>query len=167
MSSTPAQIEFIARGVAINTSGGGAARVLMCQNKKRGYYYLPGGHVESGEPAAAALSREILEEMGIPSLVGPPLCLHECAFNDGKVERHEINVVFHVEHLGTPGAPLPDPPPCAEDHIAFAWLPLTQLDIFDVRPARARSWLMAHARTFAAGKLPSFEYLSDMSQSRP
>ena len=47
-------IELIARGVFVR---GGA--VLLCQNVKHGYYYLPGGHVEFGEAAAVALAREI------------------------------------------------------------------------------------------------------------
>lgn len=153
-------IEVIARGVAI-LGRGNDARVLMCQNKKRGYYYLPGGHVDFGESAATALQREILEEMGIDSRVGPPLLIHECAFHDGKVDRHEINALLRVEHLGRPGLPWPDPPPCVESHIAFAWLPLAGLARHDIRPDRARAWLTSHAATLAAGATPPFEWARD------
>jgi ADP-ribose pyrophosphatase YjhB (NUDIX family) len=149
-------VEFIARGVAILDG-----RVLLCQSKKRGYYYLPGGHVDFGEPGEAALKREIQEEMGLPSTVGPLLQVHECAFHDGKVRRHEVNLVFHVEHVGAAGAPMPDPPPSAEKHIAFAWLPLATILSQDVRPARARQWLHDHARVLAAGQLPPFSFASD------
>ncbi len=158
----PGHVEFIARGVAIDRRNG-APRVLLCQSRKRGYYYLPGGHVEFGETAADALRREILEEMGIPCTVGPPLQVHECAFHDGKVRRHEINIVFHVEHVGIAGSPQPDPPPSAEKHIAFEWVPLAGIASLDVRPGRAREWLAAHANDFASERLPAFEMVSDMA----
>lgn len=157
----PGHIEFIARGVAIDRRTG-APRVLLCQSRKRGYSYLPGGHVEFGETAAEALKREILEEMGIPCTVGPPLQVHECSFHDGKVRRHEINILFHVEHIGVPGAPQPDPAPSIEKHIAFEWVPLADIAARDVRPDRARDWLAAHASDLAAGRLPAFEMVSDM-----
>jgi ADP-ribose pyrophosphatase YjhB (NUDIX family) len=44
----PTRIEVIARGVMFHEE-----HVLLCQNCKHGYYYLPGGHVEPGEAAAA------------------------------------------------------------------------------------------------------------------
>lgn len=157
----PGHVEFIARGVAIDRRTG-SARVLLCQSKKRGYYYLPGGHVEFGETAAEALRREILEEMGIPCTVGSPLQVHECSFHDGKVLRHEVNMVFHVKHLGRHGVPQPDPPPSAEKHIAFEWVPLDGIESRDVRPDRARAWLAAHATQFAGGGLPAFEMIADM-----
>ncbi len=157
----PGHVEFIARGVAIDLRTG-SPRVLLCKSKKRGYYYLPGGHVEFGESASAALRREIMEEMGIPCDVGAPLQIHECSFDDGKVLRHEINVVFHVKHLGRHGVPQPDPAPSAEQHIAFEWVPLEGIESRDLRPERARSWLAAHASTYASGGLPAFELVSDM-----
>lgn len=149
-------VEFIARGVAILDG-----RVLLCQNKKRGYYYLPGGHIDFGEPGELALKREIQEEMGLPSTTGPLLHVHECAFHDGKVRRHEVNLVFHVEHVGAPGTPMPDPPPSAESHIAFAWLPLATILTQDVRPARARQWLHDHAQALTKGAPPPFSFASD------
>lgn len=151
-------VEIIARGVAISDG-----RVLMCRNRKRGYYYLPGGHVDFGEPAAAALAREIQEEMGLPSRIGAPLWIHEASFHDGKVQRHEINLVFHVEHVGHAGSPMPDPPPSAEPHIDFAWIPLNELDRHDIRPARAAAWLTRHARTLHTGALPSFSWDADFT----
>ena len=49
-------------------------RVLICQRKRTGRFPLkwefPGGKVEPGETAAEALSRELLEELGIRAEVG-------------------------------------------------------------------------------------------------
>lgn len=57
-----------------------AGRVLLCHRSPRRRWYpdvwdLPGGHVEPGEPPAAALARELREELGIAVAlpVGPPV----------------------------------------------------------------------------------------------
>ena len=52
-------IEIIARGALICSR-----RLLLCRNRKHGHVFLPGGHVEFGEPARAALEREMREETG-------------------------------------------------------------------------------------------------------
>gem|GEM_PF-6887474 len=49
-------IEVIARGLIIANNA-----LLLCRNVAGGYWYLPGGHVEPGESAAEALSRELVE----------------------------------------------------------------------------------------------------------
>jgi ADP-ribose pyrophosphatase YjhB (NUDIX family) len=92
-------IEILARGLLIRSG-----RVLLCRNVDRGYFYLPGGHVEFGEPAHAALEREFLEETGRTVRAGVCLLASEHAFRQGKKDRHELNLVFHVEHV-EPEAP--------------------------------------------------------------
>ena len=62
--------EFIARGVLVQDG-----RVLLCQNLKHGYTYLPGGHIEFAEPGQEALKREMLEECGQSVEVGRLLLL--------------------------------------------------------------------------------------------
>jgi len=130
-------IEIIARGVLINQ-----ARVLMCRNKKHGYFYLPGGHVEFGERAQDALLREMLEETGLAATAGPLLLTSEQFFDDGRKVHHEINLVFHMEQLG-PSAAAPETVPSMEDSIDFAWVELAQLQEADVRPEEIRAWLMS------------------------
>ncbi|MEX0877053.1 MAG: NUDIX domain-containing protein [Phycisphaerales bacterium] len=131
------KIEVIARGVLIHN-----ARVLMCRNIKHGYCYLPGGHVEFGEPASKALERELLEETGLASSAGPMVLTTEQHFDDGKKIHHEINLVFLVEQLG----PSPTPPesvPSIEDDIDFVWIDLAQVPEADIRPQEIRAWLMS------------------------
>lgn len=94
MTTRDSHVEFIARGLLIR-----AGRVLLCRNIAKDYLYLPGGHVEFGEPAAAALEREFLEETGRVVRAGHCLLVSEHAFKQGKKHRHEINLVFHVEHV--------------------------------------------------------------------
>lgn len=125
-------IEIIARGVW--RSGG---RILLCRNVAKGYFYLPGGHVEPGETAATALARELLEETGETPEVGQPLAIAECLFEHGGRPRHEINLLFHVEHSG--------PPPAIrarEAEIDFQWVNTSEIGAIDLRPARIRHWLV-------------------------
>lgn len=50
-------------------------RVLVCQRRRGDRFALlwefPGGKVEPGEELAAALARELSEELGVDALVGP------------------------------------------------------------------------------------------------
>lgn len=122
-------IEIITRGALFH-----GERVLACRNIKQRYYYLPGGHVDFGEPAAAALAREFEEECGLTPTIGPLLLTTENIFESAGRRRHEINLVFHVE--------LRDPPASItslEPEIAFEWLdPQHPLDL---RPNAIREWL--------------------------
>ncbi len=159
-------IEIIARGVFIQHGC-----VLLCQNTDKGYFYLPGGHVEPGEPASVALAREFVEETGRQVLVGDLLLASEHAFRQGKQDRHELNLVFHVEQVqpergkrrsakprkasasksrsrkGDDGGVFhverPDLPhfPSLEKGIAFGWVDLAAIISVDLRPLSLRAWL--------------------------
>ena len=88
-------IEIIARGVLIGPRG-----VMLCRPSSGGYAYLPGGHVEFGETAGAALEREVLEELGMKAKAERYLGTLESSFvqRQGATERrhHEINLVFQL-----------------------------------------------------------------------
>lgn len=127
-------IELIARGVLARDG-----QVLLCQSVKHGYFYLPGGHIEFGESAAAAAEREILEELGIKLRAGALALVSEGAFS-AKRDHHEINLVFHMEH------PTPWPkslvnPKSKEPHIAFRWVELAAAQDLDIRPTAIKAWL--------------------------
>ena len=135
--SSPNTIEVIARALVRGPQG-----VLVCQNLKRGYYYLPGGHVEFGETAAEALRRELLEETGIRTRIGPLLLVAEVRFDDRGRPRHEISKMFHVEHFDFP-AHLQT----LEPKIAFCWLAPDSLASADLRPACIKSWILHGGRS--------------------
>jgi len=130
------EIELIARGALVRDG-----QVLMCQSAKHGYFYLPGGHVEFGETAAAAAEREIQEELGVKVRAGSLGLVSEGAFA-AKRKHHEVNLVFHIEH------PSPWPrglskPKSQEDHIAFRWVELAAVQDLDIRPTAVKAWLAA------------------------
>lgn len=116
--------------------------MLLCRNLAKGYCYLPGGHVEFGEPAAAALSRELMEECGLRSKAGPLLLLEEGSFRAGGRVHHELNLVFHVKH---PSKRTSRPPSIRsrEPHIGFEWMKAEDLASIDFRPKTIRAWLLA------------------------
>lgn len=144
---TPESIEVIARGVFIR-----ASRVLLCRNVRRGYYYLPGGHVEFGESAAEALEREWAEECGLHVKAGALCLVTEGSFSAKGIKHHELNLVFHVEHPGE----LPRSIRSHEKSIAFEWIDLAAIVDTDVRPAAVKAWLVSSGHSRA-------EFVSEMA----
>jgi 8-oxo-dGTP diphosphatase len=130
-------IETIARGLARHGN-----RVLLCRSVRHNYYYLPGGHIEFGEPARVALARELLEECGLESRIGPLLLTEEQVFTQNNKNRHEINLVFRIDQLG-PAPTMPDAVPSKEDHIAFEWVDLAAVTDLPVYPHSTRAWLVS------------------------
>ncbi len=137
------RIEIIARGLLLRDNN-----VLLCRNVALGYQFLPGGHVEYGEPAALALAREFEEECGLAVRVGALLLVTEGQFEEGGRRHHEINLVFHVEPAA---GPAPQRVESREPAIAFEWLPMAAAQEHDVRPTAVRAWLAAGGRGDAHG----------------
>ena len=140
------EIEVIARALALRAGPNGPV-VLVCRALRGGYCYLPGGHVEFNEPASLALVRELDEEAGVQIRVGTLGLMMEERFTQGDRHRHEYALVFHVEHIEGEDISVPPTarPPIAidsrEEHIAFEWIALADLEESDLRPPRIRAWL--------------------------
>lgn len=116
MAYENANIETIARGVCVQNG-----KLLVCQPKKGGRCYLPGGHIEFGETARTALVREIREEMGVEAQAEAFLAVCENTFVQNGEPHCEINLVFT---LVLPPEALENPKAC-EDWITFSWVPCT------------------------------------------
>lgn len=89
-------------------------RILVCWNKKKGYYFFPGGHLEFGESFDEALAREIKEELGGKIKNSSFIGLVDNLFREDGEQHHEINLVFLVEVGKTDYS-------SREDHIEFAF----------------------------------------------
>lgn len=106
-------IEIISRAIILKDN-----KLLLCKSTKHGNYYLPGGHVEFGESAEAALKREMIEESAseINNLhfVG-------CFENKwGEPAHHEYNMIYTADITDTSVV-------SREDHIAFEWIEVSNL----------------------------------------
>lgn len=137
--SDSAGIEIIARCAWVDRG-----RVLVCRSLENGYCYLPGGHVEPGETAAAALSRELIEEAGIELAFHRPTACFEQLFTQKGKPRHELTFVFHVEHAADFEIH------SRESHISFEWIDLAALVGEDLRPPAIKAWLMSNGADSAA-----------------
>ena len=139
MASTQT-IEILSRGVLIH-----GEHILLCRSIEGDYYYLPGGHVDPGEPCARACEREIDEEAGLTVSAGQCLLVNELRFTQNGTPKHELTALFHVEHAGDgPADPLTPPPlEQREAHIELVWVPLAAIPDLDLRPRCIRAWLAA------------------------
>ncbi|MGH7946794.1 MAG: (deoxy)nucleoside triphosphate pyrophosphohydrolase [Opitutaceae bacterium] len=107
----------------------GNGRMLLAQRPAHKHlgtkWEFAGGKVEPGESAAAALAREIKEELRCDIKVGCPLCpfIHDY----GTVLIEMLPFVCSL----TPGSCSPQP----HEHIAVRWVSLAEIDDVDLAPA--------------------------------
>lgn len=70
--------------------------LLLTRNLAEDYWFVPGGRVEMGESAAAAVAREISEELGVRGGIERLLWTNENFFRLGEVLHHELCLYFLV-----------------------------------------------------------------------
>lgn len=122
----------------------GAGRVLVAQRPAHKHLGLKwefaGGKVEPGEVPAAALVREIREELGCAIVIGRELSRFN--FDYGSVH---IEMIPFVCALASP-SPAPHP----HEHVAIRWVTLAELAAVDLAPA---DWPVVEAYKAKAEKL--------------
>lgn len=117
-------------------------QLLVNMNSKLPFFFLPGGHVEHGEPVADAVVRELEEELGMPSYIERYVGCFEYSFIPHvatKCHSHEYNFIFKVTVPGLQAGKVPLSP---EDHTQFAWIPLKDLQQTDFRPEALKNVLL-------------------------
>ena len=118
------QIELIVRAVVADGS-----RLLLAQPSGEAWYFLPGGHVEPGEPVAIALRRELEEELGIKDVrIGGVLAISENRYTDERGDHHEVYLVHRVAVREVIDG-------SREAHIGFRWVERSEFDDVEIRPA--------------------------------
>ncbi|WP_421383450.1 NUDIX domain-containing protein [Bacillus salacetis] len=120
----------LARGIFVMDN-----KVLLAQAKGYPNTFLPGGHVEVGESAKDALSREIKEELNMDVEAGDFLGLIEHQWSKNGVMQYEINQVFSVNGFDV-NAKNPTP---NEAHLEFFWCPVSELDERNLQPFSIRN----------------------------
>ena len=90
-----------------------------------GYWEFPGGKIEPGEDARAALDRELREELGIEVRTATPWITRVYAYTHATVRLH----FFRVTRWDNEPRPLEDQ--------AIRWQPITAPDVSPMLPANA------------------------------
>ena len=123
-------IELIARGVLIGPHG-----LLLCRVIGKDHTFLPGGHIEFGESASSALTRELKEEIGMKIDVGNFLGALEHKFGQSGEKHHEINLVFL---MSAPAIERRAKVAAVEKHIEFVWQSINMLTEVNLLPKALR-----------------------------
>ncbi|MGE0556773.1 MAG: Nudix family hydrolase [Burkholderiales bacterium] len=112
-----------------------------------GYWEFPGGKVEDGETPAAALSRELHEELGIDVVTAYPWIIRDFDYPHADVRLHFFRVrAWNGE-------------PHGREAQAFAWQQLGAIDVAPVLPA--------NGPVFAAMALPEVYGITGFPHSDP
>lgn len=133
-------IEVIARAVILHED-----KLLLAHSRGARNTYLPGGHVEFGEGARAALARELDEELGVTAQVGSFLGAVEHRFAAGARDHHEVNLIFILTNptafLGVSSR---------EEQLEVFWQPVDALEKVNLQPGPVsqlvRRWLSGQGR---------------------
>jgi 8-oxo-dGTP pyrophosphatase MutT (NUDIX family) len=134
-------VRFIFRSAAIIVADGA---VLVHRGERDAFWAMPGGRVELEEPAAAALARELLEELGERVIVGDLLWVVENFFEYEGRRCHELGLYFRVDapdslRRQARGAEFDGDEGGAR--LIYRWQPLASLGEIDLRPEFLRSRL--------------------------
>jgi 8-oxo-dGTP diphosphatase len=121
------------------------------QPPAQGTWALPGGLIELGETAEAAVRREVQEECGIEVDVGPILGLFEPVYAepDGRIRYHFVVVDFLAHYrTGTLRA--------GDDAAAAVWVDPADFAEYELTPATQN--MIRRALELCSGSAPNSEH---------
>ena len=97
-------ISFDLGGYRVNLRVGATVtrgdEVLLCRERSKDWWYLPGGRIKAGESSRAALTRELSEEIGDSFRVIRPTVCAENFFDLDGLSFHEVCTFYDVEWTG-------------------------------------------------------------------
>jgi len=120
--------------------------VLLVQAQGQPHVFLPGGHVEGGEGMTECLRRELHEELGVTTTVGPYRGTVEHRWWRDDNRQYELNHCFTVD---APTLSADIAPDAREGYLTFGWVPAKQKALADVdlQPAPLRHLLSTDLTT--------------------
>ncbi len=105
---------------------------------EEGFWFLPGGRAEVGEPARVTLLRETQEELGEALQIGRLLYVVENFFTDASGTWHELGLYFLLsapaDSLLTRSLETFRRLDEVGNSLRFDWLPIAQLETFPLYP---------------------------------
>ena len=121
-----------------------AGQVLLVRRGRpplAGQWGIPGGLLEVGEPLRDGAIREVREECGIEIAVGGIAGVFEPITRDktGAVEYHYVVIDFWASHVS--GMVV-----AADDAAAAAWVPIDQLDVYQLPAGNRQIVITAHGQ---------------------
>jgi 8-oxo-dGTP pyrophosphatase MutT (NUDIX family) len=127
-------------------------RVLLTQVVGDDFWFMPGGRCQLLEPAAAALAREMREELGVPVRIGRLLWINEEFFVLGGRSWHEVGLYFRATLPADADYRDQDrtfirPAPEGEVLFAYRWFPVGEVDRIRLFPVFLRTALRRPPRT--------------------
>lgn len=144
-------VRFNFRAVAVIIDDG---HVLLHRAVHEDFWSLPGGRVEAGEPSAATVARELIEELGpaVGARVGRLLWVVENFFSYEGAQFHELGMYYLVTLAasspylakGRPFDGIEDDLPLHEGQLTrliFQWFPLDSLTSLPLYPTFLRERL--------------------------
>ena len=143
MSDQHTDSEFIPVVAAVITD---QHRLLLCQRQEGPHLPLlwefPGGKIDPGEHATQALARELIEELGVHSRIGPRILEVRHTYPEKKVW-----IRFYAASIA--GTPLP------HVHREVRWVAVPELRAYEVPPPNAE--VVRHILAAGIGSIPCVE----------
>jgi 8-oxo-dGTP diphosphatase len=114
----------------------------------RGQWTIPGGVVEVGESLEAAALREIFEETGLNGEIVGLIDVVDQVHRDkeGKIEYHYVIIDYIVKATGEPKP--------ASDAAALKWVPLSEVEGYDLTPSFRRIFVRNKKKLQTANSVP-------------
>jgi 8-oxo-dGTP pyrophosphatase MutT (NUDIX family) len=134
-AAAPQARELLPAAFAVVRNGSGW--VLLVRRSDDGYWELPGGRVEVGESASAAVVREVAEETGVTIKVNGLAGIysdpgHVLVYPHGEGVYQQFAVCFHAF------SPARDAQPDHEETVAAAWFDPEHATQLVMHPAMRR-----------------------------